>query len=99
MAARGVRHREIPPGFELSGILGGPTGNWAIINGKMVGAGHTVNGARVVRIGADKAEMELDGEHFILGVGSQPARSEKAPATQPAGDRTRVSDPEGSPEQ
>ncbi|HUT61796.1 MAG TPA: AAA family ATPase [Phycisphaerae bacterium] len=97
-AVHSVRYRESPPGFELSGILGGPAGNWAIINGKMVGVGHTVNGARVVRIGPDTAEMELNGERFMLGVGSQPVRSEKVPATQPAGDRAQGDDLKEGPE-
>jgi hypothetical protein len=59
----------------------GPNGSLAIINGKPVGEGATVRGAKVIRIQPLSVELELDGQRFTLGLGRQ--ASDQVPAAAP----------------
>jgi hypothetical protein len=67
-----------PGGYSLGAIMRGPNGSLAIINGKPVGEGATVRGAKVIRIQPLSVELELDGQRFPLGLGRQ--ASDQAPA-------------------
>jgi len=51
-------------GFRLTGIIG----RVAMINGKTVQVGDTVNGAKVVKISGMKVELESGGRRFTLTV-------------------------------
>ena len=55
-----------PAAFRLRGILSGPGGKVAIINGRPVGVGQTIRGAKVVSIGSFRVELERDGRRFSL---------------------------------
>jgi len=52
--------------FKLSGIMRGPDGTVAIINGRYVRVGQTVSGAKVVNIGHHSVELEADGQRLII---------------------------------
>jgi hypothetical protein len=66
------------PGFRISGIMGGPKVDVAIINGRPVSKGQTVNGAKVVKVGRREVEMEKDGRRFTVGM-QHPAGSAGGP--------------------
>jgi hypothetical protein len=70
-----------PGGYSLGAIMRGPNGSLAIINGKPVGEGATVRGAKVIRIQPLSVELELDGQRFTLGLGRQ--ASDQVPAAAP----------------
>ncbi len=52
--------------FKLSAVIRGPDGSTAIVNGKFVKAGATVNGAKVVKIDRYAVELEFNGETFTV---------------------------------
>lgn len=53
--------------FNIAGIVQGPHGYQAIVNGHVVRPGDQVNGARVGRITSEGVEIEKDGEtRFLL---------------------------------
>ena len=70
--------RVAPGGYSLGAIMRGTKGNLAIINGKPVGEGATVRGAKVIQIQPLSVELELDGWRFTLGLGRQ--TSDQSPA-------------------
>ncbi len=49
-------------GFNIAGIVRGPHGYQAIVNGQVVRPGDQVKGARIVRITSEGIELEKDGE-------------------------------------
>ncbi|MCH7897515.1 MAG: hypothetical protein IH782_11615 [candidate division NC10 bacterium] len=53
-------------GFELSGIVEGPEGYRALVNGHLVRVGDQVDGARIVRITLKGVELEKDGQTRFL---------------------------------
>ena len=65
------RYQRPPAGYTLTGILRGPSGHLAAINGRMVAVGGTVKRAKVIKIRPLSVEMELDGRRFTLGVEAQ----------------------------
>jgi chromosome partitioning protein len=70
-----------PGGYSLGAIMRGPNGSLAIINGKPIGEGATIRGAKVIKIQPLSVELELDGQRFTLGLGRQ--ASDQAPAATP----------------
>jgi hypothetical protein len=54
--------------FRVSGIMSGPTGGAALINGRMIYVGQEIDGARLVRTTANTVMMEMDGVQFTLGI-------------------------------
>lgn len=67
------KFRDPPPGYRLSGIIRCPDGAYAQVNRRMVKVGGTVNGAKVVAVRDFSVEMELNDEHFILGIWAEPS--------------------------
>ncbi len=67
------------PAFRISGIMGGANGNIAIINGRPVSRGQTVNGARVLSVGRREVEMEKDGRRFTVRMESASGSSGAPP--------------------
>lgn len=67
--------RDCPSGILLSGILRGTQGPVAIINDRPLVVGKSVDGATLVRIADYSVEMELDGQHFLVGVSSTQSQS------------------------
>ncbi len=53
-------------GFELSGIVEGPEGYRALVNGHVVRPGDQVDGAHIVRITLKGVEIEKDGQTRFL---------------------------------
>jgi len=53
-------------GLRLSGVMSGPNGKVAIINGRPVGLGQTVLGATVVKIDSFSVELERGGRRFTV---------------------------------
>lgn len=49
------------PRFRLTGIVAGEDGPVAIVNGFFVREGHTVSGAKVVRVGSHTVVLDVDG--------------------------------------
>jgi len=66
---RPIKYRPCPAGLKLSGIIRQPGYIKANINGKFVGVGQRIKGAKVIEIKEFSVEMELDGERFLLGFG------------------------------
>ena len=56
------------PTFRLSGILSGPMGRQAIINGQAVSAGQVICEAKVVRIDADQVWLTYKGRTLNLAM-------------------------------
>lgn len=54
------------PELTLGGILAGGASGWAIIDDKIVQAGDTVKGAKVIRVGSGGVDLEFEGEPFSL---------------------------------
>ena len=52
--------------YKLSGIMAGPSGKTAIINGKFVNVGQTVDGAKIISIGQYTVELEIDGQSITI---------------------------------
>jgi hypothetical protein len=83
------RYRDCPPGFALSGVVQTPQGLMANINNIFLPVGGTVNKATVVAIRDYSVEMELEGQRFVLGIGSTPS-----PAIAPAQTTAPMTDSE-----
>ncbi|MGE4490443.1 MAG: hypothetical protein AB7E95_12955 [Kiritimatiellales bacterium] len=56
------------PELHLSGIASGGSRHIAVINGKMLSAGRTVDGVRVIRVDDREVVVELGGEQRTLHV-------------------------------
>lgn len=54
------------PSFSLSGILYSDTEKWVMINNRILKEGDTIQGAKVIRISEDGAELDLEGEKIFL---------------------------------
>ncbi|MDD5018863.1 MAG: general secretion pathway protein GspB [Candidatus Omnitrophica bacterium] len=54
------------PSLSLSGILYSDNERLALINGKVVPEGGTVDGVRVEKIGSDEVELSFEGQKIIL---------------------------------
>ena len=54
------------PSFKLSAVLRGSRGVTAIINGRFVQVGSTIQGAKVISIDRHSVELELDGETITV---------------------------------
>ena len=54
------------PSLTLSGILFGENGSFALINGKIIREGATINGAKLEKVSSDKAELSYEGRKIIL---------------------------------
>ena len=52
--------------LRLTGIMSGPNGKLAIINGRVVGVGGVVNGAKVAKIGSSRVELVRNGKRFAI---------------------------------
>ena len=52
--------------FQLSGIMSGPGGDAALINGQIVEVGQTIDGAKLVRVLNQAVELQLGDRQFIL---------------------------------
>ncbi len=52
--------------LKVSSIMFGPRGGTAIINGRPVGVGETVGGAKVIKISRRTVEVEIDGRRATL---------------------------------
>ncbi len=57
-----------PDTFTLDGVMQGPAGGTAIINGRHVRIGQEIKGARVVNIEQYEVILEADGEKFTIGM-------------------------------
>jgi len=53
-------------GYTLSGIMHGPAGNMALINGRLVRKGQSIGNARLVEITEYTVLLEVDGKQFTL---------------------------------
>ncbi len=54
------------PVLTLSGILFGPEGSLALINGRIVREGGMVEGAKLVKVSSDRVELSFDDQKIIL---------------------------------
>jgi len=54
--------------FRLTGVMRGPDGAVAIINGRFVKLGDSIGGAKVVRIGKYEVELQRGQEQFKIGM-------------------------------
>jgi len=54
------------PTLTLSGILFSEKGSAALINGKIVSEGGSVEGAKLEKISSDKVELSFEGQKIIL---------------------------------
>ena len=54
--------------LKVSSIMFGPRGGTAIINGRPVGVGETIGGAKVIKISRRLVEVEIDGRCATLGM-------------------------------
>ena len=52
--------------FRLSAIMGGPEGNIALINDKLVKAGQHIEDALVVKVGPHFVELDVAGQQCTL---------------------------------
>jgi hypothetical protein len=57
---------EVRRSYRLSAIMRGPQGATAIINGKFVRVGASVDGANLVDLGTHTAELEINGQRFTI---------------------------------
>ncbi|MDY6914317.1 MAG: hypothetical protein SVT52_07675 [Planctomycetota bacterium] len=64
--AKGARGE--PANFKLSGIMHGPDGKTAIINGYPVRAGDDINGAKVISIDQYSVELQVEGKSFFIRI-------------------------------
>jgi len=55
-----------PAAFRLGGIMSGPSGRVAMINGRARSVGQSVDGAKVMRINAFSVELERNGDTFTI---------------------------------
>ncbi len=63
-----LRPSDVAAKFKVSGIMSGPTGGAALINGRMVNVGQEIDGARLVATTANTIQLEIEGERFSLGI-------------------------------
>jgi hypothetical protein len=56
------------PELVLNGIFASEAGSYALINNRIVREGETISGAKVVRIYANKVELNAFGKEIILRV-------------------------------
>jgi type II secretory pathway component PulC len=56
------------PALKLSGIMAGPTGEVALINGRMVRVGESIEGVTLESIENQTANLSFEGETFSLGL-------------------------------
>ena len=63
-----VRPRPKPrlPRYKLNGIMQGPEGGCAIVNGQFVREGETIDGAKVVKIRRYDVHIDVQGERVTL---------------------------------
>lgn len=54
------------PVLTLSGILFGPEGSLALINGRIVREGAMVEGAKLEKVSSDRVELSFDSQKIIL---------------------------------
>jgi len=54
------------PDLKLSGVLVSPGGGTAIINGRFLAVGNTIEGARIVKITKYVVTLEMNGRRFTL---------------------------------
>lgn len=54
------------PSMLLTGILYSEEGSLALIDGKVVSEGGSINGATVTRIGSDEVELTYEGQAIVL---------------------------------
>jgi len=52
--------------FKLSGVMMGPGGATAIINGQSVTQGETVDGAKVIRVSQHSVDLEVNGRRLTI---------------------------------
>ena len=57
-----------PSACTITGVLAGPDGGTAIINGRFVRIGQTVDGAKLIRITPNGVELEANGRRYSLGM-------------------------------
>lgn len=65
-AERQVPVENTTSGFRFGGIMQGPEGIGAMINGHLVKVGDTINNANVVEIDSHSVTLELEGHKLIL---------------------------------
>jgi len=75
---------DAPPDIALSCIMRTPDGRVAIINGRCVGLGKTVRGARIVSIGEFSIQIEHGGRRYTVGIATPTPRAAAEPASAPA---------------
>lgn len=56
------------PALKLSGIMAGPSGEAALINGRMVRVGEEIEGVKLESIENQTAHLSFEGETFTLGI-------------------------------
>ena len=61
-----IRLRVNPSQYKVSGIIDGPDGAAAIINGSFVSVGDEVDGAKVIHITSRSVELEAYGQRFTI---------------------------------
>jgi len=83
-------------GFRLNGIMEGPDGRVAMINGQRLREGQTIDNAKITEIGDYQVKLELDGREITVGMSKaaspdefeQPGRQDKteqpAPGEEPS---------------
>ncbi|HOF18174.1 MAG TPA: hypothetical protein PK082_04635 [Phycisphaerae bacterium] len=52
--------------YQLSGVMHGPNGTTAIINGYFLTVGQEIDGAKILRIEQQSVLLELDGQRFTI---------------------------------
>ncbi len=66
-------------GFRLTGIMEGPDGRVAIINGQRAYEGQTINIAKVVKIGSCQVQLEVDGKVITLDMSKPVSQDSQSP--------------------
>lgn len=54
--------------LKVTGIMCGPTGGAALINGRLVHVGQEIEGAKLVGTSTNTVELEMEGVRFSLGI-------------------------------
>lgn len=68
-------------GLRLSGIISGPGGNSAVINGRRLRPGHSVDGARVLAVTPELVKIERNGNRFTMELLPNPVKTPVARKT------------------
>ncbi|MCY2930352.1 MAG: ParA family protein [Planctomycetota bacterium] len=68
-APRGPEYVTPPPDMSISAVMRSGDDNLAEINGKILQAGQTIRGWRVVAIGENSVELEREGKRCVLRLG------------------------------